>query len=164
MSGDGRFNRTTVDGSSNETTQIPMGMSRVGGALSPNGTRFTYISQGLENEVWELAGPLTAQASAPAFAGHTGNAPIPILPSAAPNPHGHCRWRLDRSAMSNPQMSSSRHHCVAPANPTPALPSDDVIWKHQEAAPLWDLGKKLRWQQAFRQKSAATAVHADRRG
>jgi TIR domain len=74
MSGDGRFIRAAVDGSSNETTQIPMGMSRVGGTISPNGARFTYISQGLENEVWDLAGPLTEQTGAAAFAGQTGNA------------------------------------------------------------------------------------------
>jgi hypothetical protein len=74
MSGYGQFKRAAVDGSSTETTQISMGMSRVGGALSPDGTRFTYISQRLDNEVWDLAGPLEGQAGEAGFAGHTGNA------------------------------------------------------------------------------------------
>ena len=76
MSGDGQFTRASVDGSNNETTQIPMGMSRVDGALSPNGARFTYISQGLENDVWDLAGPLENQAGEATFTGRTGNARI----------------------------------------------------------------------------------------
>ena len=61
MSGDGYFTRASVDGSRSETTQIAMGMSRVGGAVSPNGDRFTYISQGLENDVWDLSGPLPSR-------------------------------------------------------------------------------------------------------
>jgi TIR domain len=73
-SGDGRFTRAAVDGSRTETTQIPMGMSRVGGTLSPDGTRFTYISQRLDNEVWDLAGPLEGQAGEAGFAGYTINA------------------------------------------------------------------------------------------
>ena len=74
MSSDGRYSRAAVDGSTKETTQIAMGMSRVGGALSPNGARFTYISQGLENEVWDLSGPFDGQTGDAAFAGLTGNA------------------------------------------------------------------------------------------
>ena len=74
MNGDGHFNRATVDGSSNETTQIAMGMSRVDGALSPDGARFTYISQGLENDVWDLSGPFEEQTGDAGFTGYTGNA------------------------------------------------------------------------------------------
>jgi WD40 repeat protein len=74
MSSDGQFSRAAVDGSTKETTQIGMGMSRVGGAFSPNGARFTYISQALENEVWDLAGPFEGQTGEAAFVGHTGNA------------------------------------------------------------------------------------------
>ena len=51
-----------------------MGMSRVGGAVSPNGDRFTYISQSLENDVWDLSGPLPEQAGDAALTGRTGNA------------------------------------------------------------------------------------------
>ena len=148
MSGDGRFIRATVDGSSNKTTQIPMGMSRVGGTISPNGARFTYISQGLENEVWDLAGPLAEQAGDAAFAGHTGNATSSAI---ALSYNG---TRMATAAEGSIFISdvqpigelSSRYTELRGAGKNPhslRFLSDDVILSASgSSAALWDLGKE----------------------
>ena len=148
MSGDGRFNRATVDGSSNETTQIAMGMSRVGGAISPNGARFTYISQGLENEVWDLSGPFEGQTGDAGFAGHTGNARNSAI---ALSYNG---TRMATAAEGSIFISdvqpidelSSRYTELRGAGTNPhslRFLSDDVILSASgSSAALWDLGKE----------------------
>ena len=148
MSGDGQFTRAAVDGSSNETTQIAMGMSRVGGAMSPNGARFTYISQGLENEVWDLSGPFEGQTGDAGFAGYTGNARDSAI---ALSYNG---TRMATAAEGSIFVSevqpkgelSSRYTELRGAGPKPRslrFLSDDVILTASgSSAALWDLRKE----------------------
>ena len=148
MSGDGHFNRATVDGSSNETTQIAMGMSRVDGALSPNGARFTYISQGLENDVWDLSGPFEEQTGDAAFTGHTGNA----RDSAIALSYNGTRMATAAEGsifVSDVQPKgelSPRYTELRGAGPKPhslRFLSDDVIMSASgSSAALWDLRKE----------------------
>jgi len=148
MSGDGRFNRAAVDGSDRETTEIPMGMSRVGGTISPDGARFTYISQGLENEVWDLAGPPAEQAGDATFVGHTGNA----RSSAVALSHNGTRMATAAEGaifVSDVQPVHERSSQYTELRGAGANPhslrflSDDIILSASgSSAALWDLGKK----------------------
>ena len=73
MSGDGYFTRASVDGSRARPPRSPWAC-RGSVAPFPNGDRFTYISQSLENDVWDLSGPLPEQTGDAALTGRTGNA------------------------------------------------------------------------------------------
>ena len=148
MSGDGQFTRASVDGSNNETTQIPMGMSRVDGALSPNGARFTYISQGLENDVWDLAGPLENQAGEATFTGRTGNARISDI-ALSYNGNRMATAAAGSIFVSDVQTKdepSSQYTELRGAGPKPdslRFLSDDVVLSASgSSAALWDLGKQ----------------------
>ena len=155
MSGDGQFSRTAVDGSTNETTQIAMGMSRVAGALSPNGARFTYISQGLENDVWDLSGPFQGQTGDAGFAGQTGNA----RNSAIALSYNGTRMATAAEGaifISNVQPKgqlSSRYTELRGAGTNPHslhFLSDDVIVSASgSSAALWDLRKETPLAAAF---------------
>lgn len=149
MSGYGLFTRAAVDGSSTETTQIAMGMSRVDGTISPNGARFTYISQGLENEVWDLSGPFGGQTGDAGFAGHTGNARISDI---ALSYNG---TRMATAAEGSIFISdvqpiaelSPRYDELRGAGPKPhslRFLSDDVILSASgSSAALWNLRKEI---------------------
>ena len=149
MSGYGLFTRAAVDGSSTETTEIAMGMSRVGGTISPNGARFTYISQGLENEVWDLSGPFGGQTGDAGFAGHTGNARISDI--ALSYNGTRMATAADGSIFISdvvPIAELSSHYTeLRGAGPKPhslRFLSDDVILSASgSSAALWDLRKEI---------------------
>ncbi len=148
MSGDGEFNRASVDGSSHQTTQIPMGMSRVGGAISPNGFRFTYISQSLENEVWDLAGPLPEHAGDATLTGRTGNARDSAITLSyngtrmATTAEGSI-FISDVQPSGEPSAGYTELRGAGPRPHSPRFLSDDVILSASgSSAALWDLRKK----------------------
>jgi hypothetical protein len=150
MSEDGRFNRAAIDGSSLETTQIAMSMSRVDGTLSPNGARFTYISQGLENEVWDLAGPLAEQVGPAPFAGHTGNARSSdiALSYNGTRMATAAEGAIFISDIQPTHELSSRYTELRGAGTSPHsirfLSDDDIILSASgSSAALWDLRKKI---------------------
>ena len=141
-----------------------MGMSRVGGAVSPNGDRFTYISQGLENDVWDLSGPLPAQAGDAAFTGHTGNARDSDITLS----HNGTRMATaaegsisieDVQSKGEPSAGYTELRGAGPRPHSLRSLSDDVILSASgSSAAIWDLRKTTPLATACPQRSRVTAV------
>lgn len=148
MSPTGEFHRVTVDGSRHDTTQVAIGQSRVAAAFSADGSRFTYISQGLENEVWNLSGPWPSQTVETDLVAYTGN---PASSDIALNATG---TKMATAAEGSIFVSDVRSLRESPAgytvlrgagtNPRSIrFLSDDVIVSASGTnAALWDLRKE----------------------
>ena len=124
-----------------------MGMSRVRGTLSPNGARFTYISQSLENEVWDLAGPLLELAGDAALTGRTGNARDSDIALSyngtrmATTAEGSI-FVSDVQPIGEPSAGYTELRGAGPQPHSPHFLSDDVILSASgSSAALWDLRK-----------------------